>query len=163
MEKLNGNIIRVNLDGYLADFVLSTLKAKEQPVQIDKRSYIGHRVYRLIEKVPEDCRFIEPVIPNKRLLELEINSFIGTNGEERKRALSHYYFPTSRQKEFENSIRDMFNELFFNVVEISKEYTDAQYSVLIENFCNRYNIDFFRYFEMLKKKHYRERLLLNKC
>ncbi|MDR1370821.1 MAG: hypothetical protein LBJ72_11960 [Dysgonamonadaceae bacterium] len=154
MEKA---IIKVNIDSCLADFVINQLGSNSQPVKANRDTYVGSLLYRMLEKVPEDCRYIEPVLPRKRLLEIEVGS-LGSRSETRKRPYTHYYFPVSRQREFESAIRDIFNELFFQIIEITKEYTERQYVELIENFCKRYGIDFACHFDALKKKHYRSRL-----
>ena len=163
MNKPNGNIIKINLDGYLADFIMSMLGANRQPVPVSKKNFFGSLIYRLIDKVPEDCRFSSPILPNKRILELEVSS-LGGRDQERKRYFANYYFPLSKQREFESTVRDVFNELFFQTIEISREYTSEQYVNLIESFCNRYKIDFAENFDSLKKKHYRARQqLYNNC
>ena len=150
------NIIKINLDDYLVDFVMSLQGSTKQPVRISNKNFIGASIYRLLDKVPENCRFEYPILPNKRILEVEVG-WLGSRGQKRKRPFTHYYFPVSKQRELELSIRNMFDELYFQVIEISREYTDAQYVVLIEKFCDRYKIDFAKNFESFKKKHYRAR------
>lgn len=157
MNEINSNIITVNLDSYLAEFLVGYLGCGQQPIPLSKKNFIGTIIYRMLEKVPENCIFTPPVIKRKVLLQLQLSS-LGTQEEERKRAFTHYYFPLSRQKDFEAIVRDMFNELFFQIIEITKSYTEVQYIRLIESFCIRYNIDFAKHFDMLKKKHYRARL-----
>lgn len=151
------NIISVNLDGYLVDFVKTLIGSGKEPVRITRKTFVGDLIYRLIERVPENCRYLEPVLPNKRQLQLELG-WLGNNGELRKNPYSYTYFPLSRQREFESAIQSVFDTVFFNVVEITKEYTDAQYKDLIDKFCERHGIDFARHFDSLKKKHYRARM-----
>jgi hypothetical protein len=93
----NNNILKINLDNYLVDFVVSLSGAEKQPVPVTKKNFIGSLIYRLIDKVPEDCRFINPVLQGKRILELEISS-LGFRNEERKRSLVHYYFKVLKIK-----------------------------------------------------------------
>lgn len=153
----NNVTIKVNLDDHLADFVMNQLGSDKQPVRVVRNHYIGAMLYRLIDKVPEDCRFTEPVVPGKKQLSLSIG-WLGGRSELRKNPFCYTYFPLSKQREFENVIRNSFDLIFFNVIEIAKEYTDEQYKDLIENFCNRCSINFVKHFDALKKKHYRARI-----
>jgi hypothetical protein len=101
------NILKINLDNYLVDFVVSLLGAEKQPVPVTKKNFIGALIYRLVDKVPENCRFVNPVLQGKRILELEISS-LGYRNEERKRSFTHYYFPLSKAREFESAVRNLF-------------------------------------------------------
>jgi hypothetical protein len=161
------NTITINLTPYLAEFLKAFSESSPtEPVRLSRNSYFGNIIYRLIDKVPEDCRYIEPVIKNKTRVKLMLG-WLGDVHCKRKNPYSYFYFPRSRQIEFEESVKALFDNLFFNVIEITKEYTDAQYVQLIENFCKRYRIDFATYFDTMKKKHYRERIRiansLKKC
>jgi hypothetical protein len=151
------NILKINLDDCLASFVMTTLGSRSEPVAVTRKSYVGELLYRLVDRVPENCQYREPVLKNKRQLLLEIG-WLGSQNELRKNPYSYLYFPLSRQREFESAIRSVFDNAFFSVIEISHEYTGQQYKTLIDRFCERYGIDFARHFDALKKKHYRARM-----
>ncbi|MDR1436829.1 MAG: hypothetical protein LBI65_01790 [Candidatus Symbiothrix sp.] len=151
------NILKVNIDDHLASFLMTILGSHREPVRVYRKSFIGDLLYRLIDKVPENCNYREPVLRNKRLLQIELG-WLGFRDEQRKNPYTYIYFPLSKQREFESAIRSLFDNVFFNVIEISHEYTDQQYKILIDKFCERYHIDFVRHFDSLKKKHYRSRM-----
>jgi hypothetical protein len=151
------NILKVNIDDCLASFIMTIVGSHTEPIRVYRKNYIGDLLYRLVEKVPENCRYLEPVVRNKRQLRIELG-WLGSRDELRKNPYSYIYFPLSKQREFESAIRSVFDNVFFNVIEISREYTEQQYKTLIDVFCERYRIDFARHFDALKKKHYRERM-----
>ncbi|MDR2003326.1 MAG: hypothetical protein LBQ74_09875 [Prevotella sp.] len=151
------NYITVNIDSYLAAFVTGLLHGKDYVAVVPADHYIGILLYRLLDKVPEDCRFIPPVHYRKKQVKLHLNS-LGARDNVRKRPETYYYLPLSKQIEFEKNIRILFDELFFNVVSITTEYTDEQIKKLIERFCEMYTIDYAQHCEALVKKYYRARM-----
>lgn len=150
------NSIFVNMDAYLVAFVVGVLHGKGNSAIVPRDHYFGSLLYNLLEKVPEDCHFVPSVHYRKVQLTLYINS-LGRAVDSRKRPDTHYYFPRSKQQEFEKSIRLFFDELFFTVVSITVEYTEDQIKKLIESFCDNYGIDYAQHSDALIKKYYRER------
>ncbi len=150
------NSVIVNMDSYLVSFVVGMLHGDNSSVIVPHDHYIGNMLYDLLEKVPENCQFKPPVIERKKQLTLYVYT-LGRAVDGRKRTDTHYYFPQSRQQAFEKNIRMLFDELFFNTISITKEYTDDQIRKLIESFCLTYNIDYPQHSDALIKKYYRER------
>lgn len=154
---MNASFIKINLPEYLINFVIRQMKGEKQPVKVRKDTFIGNLLYAELCKVPEDCTHYFRELHNKKTLTLDV-SWIGGRSDKRINCnQSYYYIPSSVQRGLENKIEDFFNELFFNIVDIAKEYTDAEYKDLIQSFCTRYEIDFAKNYEMLKKRHYRKR------
>lgn len=157
---MNAQFIKINLPEYLVNFVISQMGGTKQPLKIRKDTFIGNLIYSELRKVPEDCVHHHRQLTNKHTLTLDINK-IGGRGEQISCVSGYFYIPTSSQRSLENKIEDFFNELFFNAINLAKEYSDAEYKDLIKSFCDRYNIDFAQNYDMLKKRHYRKRLEMN--
>lgn len=155
------NSVVVNMDAYLVDFVVGVLHGKDSYALVSRDNYIGILLYNLLDKVPEDCHFIPPVRYNKKQLTLYFNT-LGRAVDSLKRSNYHFYFPLSRQQEFEKNIRMLFDELFFNVISTTVEYTDDQIKKLIESFCDKYKVDYTQHSDALIKKYYRERKVREK-
>lgn len=151
------NSIIVNIDSYLAAFVSGLLHGENYAAVVPPDHYIGTLLYRLLDKVPEDCRFIPPVHYRKKQLKLYLNS-LGARDNVRKRPETYYYFPLSKQIEFEKNIRILFDELFFRTLSLTREYTEQQIKILIERFCEIYKIDYAQHCDALVKKYYRARM-----
>lgn len=160
---MNARFIKINLPEYLLNFVIRQMGEEKQPLKVRKNTFLGNLIYSELCKVPEDCTHYFRQLPNKNVLTLDI---LWMGGREDKRIncnQTYYYIPTSVQRSMESKIEDFFNELFFNIVDITKEYTDAEYKDLIQSFCNRYSIDFAKNYDMLKKRHYRKRIEKSNC
>lgn len=151
------NSITININSYLADFIISLLHGENYTAVISPDHYIGTLLYRLLDKVPEDCKFIPPVHHRKKQLTLYLNS-LGTRSDIRKRPETYYYLPLSKQIEFEKNIRTLFDELFFRTLSLTIEYTEQQMKNLIERFCETYKIDYAQHCDALIKKYYRARM-----
>lgn len=160
---MNASFIKINLPEYLINFVIRQMKGTKQPVKVRKDTFIGNLIYSELCKVPEDCTHLFRELPNKSTLTLDITWIGGRNEKRINCSQAYYYIPSTIQRSLENKIEDFFNELFFNVVDMAKEYTDAEYKDLIESFCARYSIDFSKNYEMLKKRHYRKRIEFSAC
>ena len=158
-ENIISSTITVSLPKYLAEFVASQMKNEGDKLKINRNTFVGSTLYRLLDKVPEDCHFVPPAVSKGKVsLDIDITT-IGYRDEKRKN-YNYYYFPSSRQKDFEAAMKDYFNALLFSVLSLSKEYSDAEYKLLIESFCEKYGLDANEQYDTLKKKYYRHRLLL---
>lgn len=154
---MNAHFIKIHLPEYLVNFVIRQMKGERQPVKVRKDTFIGNLIYSELRKVPEDCTHVGRTVPNKAILTLDISRIGGRIDERKNCRTTYYYVPISSQRVLESKIEDFFNELFFNVINIAKEYSELEYKELIELFCERYGIDFARNYEMLKRRHYRKR------
>lgn len=158
-ENSISGIIRLSLPKYLAEFVANQLKSGDGKLKINRNTFVGSTLYRLLDKVPEDCHFVPPAVSKGKVSLIIDITTVGYRNEERKN-YKHYYFPSSRQKDFEASMKDYFDELFFSVLSLSAEYSDVEYKMLINSFCEKYGLDFTEHYEALKKKYYRHRVSL---
>lgn len=154
------NSIVINLDAYLSHFVIGLLNGKNDSAIVPPDHYIGTLLYRMLDKVPENCNFIPPILHRKKQIKLYVNT-LGRSVDTLKRPQTYFYFPASKQIEFEKNIRVLFDQLFFNVISIAEEYTDEQIRKLIEKFCDLYNIDYTQHSDAFIKKYYRARKLKN--
>lgn len=152
------NSIVINMDAYLSQFVIGMLNGKNDSAIVPPDHYVGTLLHRMLDKVPENCNFVPPVLPRKKQIKLFVNT-LGRSVDTLKRPQTYYYFPVSKQIEFEKNIRVLFDQLFFNVISIAEEYTDEQIRKLIERFCDLYNIDYAQHSDALIKKYYRARKL----
>lgn len=160
---MNAKYIKLFLPEYLINFVLKLTKSKSTIAKIGRNTFIGSLIYEELRKIPEDCNHVERSHPGKKPLIIDLSWIGGRNDKRINCNTGYYYIPSSSQRNLEIKIEDFFNELFFSVLDITKEYTDAEYKELIESFCKKYDIDFARNYDMLKKRHYRKRMNESDC
>lgn len=160
---MNANFIKLYLPEYLIGFVLSQTQSNSSMAKIGRNTFIGSLIYERLVKIPEDCHYIDRIPQGKKPLLINLAWIGGRNDKRINCKTAYYYIPSSVQRDLETKIEEFFNEVFFNVVDIAKEYTDLEYKQLIESFCERYKIDFSKNYDMLKKRHYRKRIAQNNC
>ena len=140
------NTVKISLSPIIADFF--------ECINRKKPGSFSALLYGYASKIPDEFQYKEPVNRNKRKLSYPVGGTLSPK--------CRYFIPQVKQNEFENMMKFIFDELFFLFLDVSKEYTDEQYNVLIEYFCLKYELDYCSYFGLLKKKHYRKRIELTK-
>mgnify|MGYP001300043755 CR=1 FL=1 len=150
-------MIWINLPKYLIDFVKSQSELSDDAIRVNSDTFIGRIIYENLEKVPDGCTYSFEQTSNRYPLGIDLNT-IGGRNEKRIYADRYcYYIPPQSQRSIETQLTDFFNHLFYNTLDLSCEYSEAQIKQLIEKFCNKYKIDEVDNYEMLKKRYFRYR------
>ncbi len=149
------------LEGYLVQFLTGYLCGTgNTPLHVRKDCFLGQLLYDQLETVPEDCVYKPSSRTDKKPLLVEVG-WLGTT--ERKRPSYYYYLPRTKQLFIEKHVMIVFDEILCTFLSSVHKATEMQTKLLIEQFCDRYNIDFATYYETLKKKYYRHQKNLCSC
>jgi hypothetical protein len=150
------NTIELEAEPYIVEFVCG-LYNQQQPIDLSAHMYLGKLISERINRVPEDCRYIPKKIPDSRRLSMQVKWLKDYHAEHSLDPTYYYYLPTKAQKVIVSAIKELFDAVFFMVIDMTAEYTDEQIKNLIESFCQRYQMAFEMHYETLKKKYYRAR------
>jgi hypothetical protein len=158
---MENSTLTLYMEGYLAQFLTGYFGGTGDSIKIRKDSFIGELLYDQLQIVPEDCIF-RPTnrTDKKQPLKVEVG-FLGTSA--RKNPNHYFYLPKSKQLLIEKQVRFVFDELLCLYLANVTEKTESEIKSLIENFCEKYGIDFASYYDTLKKKYFRARTQKSSC